>query len=114
VKDNFNPIKGKPGEFRIALNLTELGDRAWEILKTAEELGFEKPQFKTAPRFSGAVEVWAVVLQQFHSYDANTMAVVDCWDEQIDQLRQAVGGDDQFIVIMLVNFAEYQGEPIAV
>jgi hypothetical protein len=110
MKENFNPIKGKAGEFRIALNLTELGDRAWEILSLSQGLEFNQPQFLTHTRHSGAVEVWAIILQQFHRYDINTNAVVDIWDDQIDELRRAIGTDNEFSLIMLCNFAEYLEE----
>lgn len=111
MKEQFNPIKGKRGEFRVALNLSELGDRAWEILSFSQELGFEQPQFKPHVRHSGYVEVWAVLLQQFHRYDANTNAVVDPWDDSIDLLRQAVGPNNEFSLTVLCNFADYL-EPV--
>jgi hypothetical protein len=124
---SFHPIRGDRGEFRVCLNLSELGDslrdggaeRAWDILAVSQDLGFEKPQFKTHIRHSGAVEVWAVLLQQFHRYDADTRLVVDLWDEPIDQLRQAIsqregfanGQDNEFSLVVLYNFAEYL-EPV--
>jgi hypothetical protein len=62
---SFNPIRGDRGEFRVCLNVSELGDplrggsaeRAWDILAVSQSLGFEKPQFRTHLRHSGAVEV---------------------------------------------------------
>jgi hypothetical protein len=111
MKENFNPIKGKRGEFRVSLNLTELGDRAWDILSLSQELRFEKPQFAIHVRHSGAVEVWAVILQQFHQYDTDTRIVVDPWDEALDCLRQALGPDNEFSLVVLYNFAEYL-EPV--
>ncbi len=113
MKENFNPIKGKRGEFRVALNLTELGDRAWDILSLSQELRFEKPQFVTHIRHSGAVEVWAVILQQLHRYDAETRVIVDPWDEELDRLRQVIGSDNEFSLVVLYNFAEYL-EPVEV
>ena len=95
------------GEFRVALNLTELGDRAWDILSLSQELGFEKPQFATHIRHSGTVEVWAMILQQFHHYDAETRVIVDPWDEELDHLRQLIGSDNEFSLVVLYNFAEY-------
>ena len=112
MKESFNPIKGKAGEFRIALNLTDLGDQAWEILSLSQQLGFQMPQFVTHTRHSGAVEVWGVILQQFHSYDINTNAVVDIWDTQIDELRKAIGPDHEFSLVMLCNFADYLEEAV--
>lgn len=111
MKETFNPIKGKPGEFRVSLNLTELGDRAWRILALSQQLGFETPRFETHARHSGAVEVWAVILQQFHRYNADTRLIVDIWDDQLDQLRQEIGEDNEFSLIVLYNFAEYM-EPL--
>ena len=111
MKPSFNPIRGDRGEFRVCLNVSELGERAWDILAVSQELGFEKPQFKTHIRQSGTVEVWAVLLQQFHRYDADTRLVVDVWDEPIDQLRQAIGQDNEFSLVVLYNFAEYL-EPV--
>jgi hypothetical protein len=32
---------------------------------------------------------------------------VDLWDEPIDQLRQAIGQDNEFSLMVLYNFAEY-------
>jgi hypothetical protein len=119
MKSSFNPIQGDRGEFRVCLNLSELGDplqggsaeRAWEILLLSQQLGFDKPQFKTHIRHSGASEVWAILLQQFHRYETDTRLVVDIWDEQLDQLRQAIGRDNELSLVVLYNFAEYL-EPI--
>ncbi|MBW4621191.1 MAG: hypothetical protein KME17_17765 [Cyanosarcina radialis HA8281-LM2] len=111
MKETFNPIKGKRGEFRVALNITELGDRAWDLLSLSQQLGFEKPQFATHIWHSGAVEVWAVILQQFHQYDADSSLVVDVWDDRLDQLRQAIGPDNEFSLMVLCNLAEYL-EPV--
>jgi hypothetical protein len=113
MKEQFNPLRGQRGEFRVSLNLTELGDRAWEILSLSQSLGFEKPQFKTCVRHSGATEVWAVILQQLHPYDADTRIVVDAWDDQLDTLRREIGRDNEFSLIVLYNFAEYL-EPVEV
>ncbi|WNZ25389.1 hypothetical protein HJG54_22740 [Leptolyngbya sp. NK1-12] len=85
----FNPLRTEPGEFRVALLVSELGDKALEILKLAESLGFANPKFVTYTRLSGVVEVWAILLQQFHRYDADPSLVVDVWDEQLEQLWQA-------------------------
>ena len=107
MKEQFDPIRGKRGEFRVALNLSELGERAWEILSLSQELGFEQPQFKTHTRHSGYTEVWAVLLQQLHPYDANTDVVVDAWDDQLDDLRKAIGQGNELVLIVLCNFEEY-------
>lgn len=104
---NFNPLKGQPGEFRVALNLSELDDRAWSLLERSQALGFKPPRFETYTRRSGVVEVWAVLLQEFHDYHADTMPLVDPWDGALDELRQAIGAGHEFNLIVLYNFAEY-------
>ena len=113
MNEQFDPIRGRRGEFRLALNLTELSDRAWELLALSQTLGFETPQFKTCIRPSGVVEVWAVILQQIHRYDADSSVVVDPWDEQIDQLRTVIGDSHHFDLIMLCNLQAHL-EPLAV
>lgn len=113
MKEEFDPIRGRRGELRLSLNLSEMGDRAWELLSLSQTLGFETPQFKTRVRASGAVEVWAVILQQLHPYDADSSVVVDPWDDQIDQLRTAIGESHHFDLIMLCNLRDYL-EPLAV
>jgi hypothetical protein len=110
MKEHFNPIHGEKGEFRVALNLSEVGDRAWELLSFSQELGFNQPRFATHVRSSGVVEVWAVLLQQFHDYNADTR-FVDGWDDSLDRLRSAVGNDNELNLIVLCNFAEYL-EPV--
>jgi hypothetical protein len=107
MKELFNPIRGQRGEFRVALNLSELGERAWELLSLAQGLGFETPQFKTYTRASGIVEIWAVLLQQFHSYEAFIEPIVSEWDDAIDQMHQAIGRDSYLHLIVLCNFREY-------
>lgn len=113
MKEEFDPIRGRRGEFRLSLNLSELGDRAWELLALSQTLGFETPQFKTLIRPSGVVEVWAVILQQLHRYDADSSVVVDQWDDQIDALRTVIGESHHFNLIMLCNLEAYL-EPLAV
>lgn len=107
MKQQFHPLQGKAGEFRVAVNLSELGDRAWEILALSQELGFDTPRFVTHTRHSGFTEVWAILLQQFHRYDADTRVVVDQWDDSIDALRQSIGVGNEFSLVMLCNFQEY-------
>jgi hypothetical protein len=104
---SFNPIAGRKGEFRISLNLTELGDRAWDILALSQTLEFGAPKFRTSPSFSGAVEVWAIICEEMHKYDADTYLILQRWDDKIDQLRNAIGQDEHLSLIVLCNFAEY-------
>jgi hypothetical protein len=105
--DKFDPHDCKVGAYQVSLNLTELGDRAWEILKLAEQLEFQPPQFKTCPRFSGFVEVWAVILQQQHDDKASPDAVLGRWDEQVLELWKAIGQDSQFALVEAYSFEEY-------
>jgi hypothetical protein len=113
MKQQFDPLRGRRGEFRLTLNLTELGERAWDLLALSQKLGFETPQFRTCIRPSGVVEVWAVILEQVHCYDADPSVVVDCWDDQIDCLRDAIGESHHFDLVMLCNLEAYL-EPLAV
>jgi hypothetical protein len=113
MNENFNPIKGERGEFRVALNLSELGERAWEILALSQEVGFPAPQFKTHVRYSGAIEVWAVLVQQFHSYDAFTDPILAEWDDVIDRLDRAIGQDSHLKLITLFNFREHLEQDVA-
>jgi len=112
MKEQFDPIKGQRGEFRVALNLSELGDRAWEILSLSQSLGFPPPQFRSYARLSGVTEFWAVILQQFHRYDVDPRTVVEPWDDQMRQLWQEIGEDAHLKIVILHNFAEYL-EPAA-
>lgn len=102
-KTEFDPIRGRQGEFRIALNLTMLGDRAWDILSLSQTLGFDQPQFKQSKG-----EVWAIILQQFHSYHADPLTVVEPWDEQMHELWQAVGDEPLSKLMIIHNFEAYQ------
>jgi hypothetical protein len=113
MQENFEPIQGKRGEFRVAVNVSELGDRAWNILTLSQQVGFQTPQFVTHTRHSEVVEVWAIILQQFHPYDADTRFIVDVWDDQIDELRREIGMDNEFNLMVLCNFAEYLEPAIA-
>ena len=110
MKETFHPIQGKRGEFRVAVDLTELGDHAWEILSLSQELGFDKPRFQTHIRQSGAVEVWAIILQQFHSYEADARHVVEPWDDQLSRISQACEPDANLKLVILHNFADYLEE----
>lgn len=102
----FDPLKTEPGEFRVALLLSDLGDKALEILKLAETLGFDKPSFVPHTRKSGAVEVWAILLQQFHRYDADPRLIVDTWDEQLEQLWQACEPDAHTKLLITSNLQD--------
>ena len=106
MKGSFDPLRTQQGEFRVALHLSELGDRAWEVLILAQALGFEVPKFETFIRQSGAVEVWAVVLQQFHRYDADPRLIVDPCDEQMELLWQACQPDAELKMVISANLEQ--------
>ncbi|MCY7392963.1 MAG: hypothetical protein LH647_16175 [Leptolyngbyaceae cyanobacterium CAN_BIN12] len=106
MKNSFSPIRDIPGEFRVALNISELGDRAWEVLAKSQTLGFDTPKFETHIRPSGFAEVWAVVLCQVHSFDVDMMAIVDPWDEKLWELEQLVGDDPETKMRVNTNFRE--------
>jgi hypothetical protein len=103
-KEIFDPIRGKLGEFRVALNLSELGDRAWELLSLAQGLEFESPRFVIDPKRQ---EIWAIILQQFHRYDADPMVVVEPWDVQLKELWDAVGENAMHKLMIVHNFEAY-------
>lgn len=109
----WSPIVGKPGELRVSVNLTALELQAFQVMYRAGQLGFNTPIYVQRTRESGHSEVWAILLQEFHDYRANTNAVVDEWDTQIDALRREIGPSHTQKLILLCNFAEYL-EPVAV
>lgn len=104
MKRTFEPLRSQAGEFRVALCLEDLGDRAFEVLKLAESLGFDSPRFVSDK--SGSV--WAIVLQQFHRYDADPMVIVDPWEESLRQLWSACEPDAEIKVLISHNFEAYQ------
>ncbi|MCU0548420.1 MAG: hypothetical protein MUC48_03645 [Leptolyngbya sp. Prado105] len=104
MSERFDSLRTQPGEFRVALCLTQLGDRAFETLKLSESLGFDAPKFTSDA--TGAV--WAIVLQQFHAYEADPMVVVDPWDDQLSQLWQACEPDAELAIVISHNFEAYQ------
>ncbi|BAU15931.1 hypothetical protein LEP3755_64970 (plasmid) [Leptolyngbya sp. NIES-3755] len=103
MSDQFEPLRSQPGEFRVALCLTQLGDRAFEVLKLSESLGFDAPRFIS----DSAGDVWAIVLQQFHAYEADPLIVVDPWDDQLSQLWQACEPDAELAIVISHNFEAY-------
>jgi hypothetical protein len=113
-KGDFNPLQSQPGEFRVALHLSELGERAWEVLELSQQLGFEKPKFKTYVRQTGAVEVWAIVLQQFHRFDADPELVVDPWDQRLEQLWQACEPDAELKLVITTNLEAFRSDYAAI
>lgn len=104
MSERFDPLKSQGGEFRVALCVSQLGDRAFEVLKLAESLGFNAPKFT-----SDAVgDVWAIVLQQFHAYDADPMVIVDPWDDQLSELWQACEPDAELVIVISHQFEAYR------
>jgi hypothetical protein len=106
MKNKFNPLKTEKGEFRVALNLTALEDRSWELLTLSQELGLESPRFESYVDSTGFVEVWAIVLHSFHRFDADPRHVVDPWDEQLEALWQACGADAHLKMMISSNLED--------
>ncbi|MBW4619536.1 MAG: hypothetical protein KME17_09275 [Cyanosarcina radialis HA8281-LM2] len=103
MKHLFEPLRSQPGEFRVALCLSQLGESAFEVLKLAESLGFDSP--KSIGDSAG--EVWAIVLQQFHGYEADPRVVVDPWDERLSEMWQACEPDAELKLLISHNFEAY-------
>lgn len=103
TKKLFEPLRSQPGEFRVAICLEQLGERAFEILKIAESLNFDAPKFVS----DKTGEVWAIVLQQFHPYDADPAVVVDPWDDSLHELWQACEPDAELKLVISHNFEAY-------
>ncbi|MCY7285050.1 MAG: hypothetical protein LH679_16845 [Cyanobacteria bacterium CAN_BIN43] len=103
-KTTFNPLRSVPGEFRVALCLTNLGEKALDVLKLAESLEFEAPKFTS----DSSGNVWAIVLQQFHRYDSDPMVVVEPWDQQMSELWQACEPDAGANILISNNFEAYR------
>ena len=104
MSEQFNPLKSQAGEFRVALCLTQLGDRAFEVLKLTEFLGFDAPKFTS----DAAGDIWAIVLQQFHAYEADPRVIIDPWDDQLSDLWQACEPDAELAVVISHKFEAYQ------
>lgn len=82
----FNPIRVDKGEFRISLNLTALGDSAWDVLSQAQAIGFPKPAFQSF-QSGNSSEVWAVLVQESGSYDHDSVeSLLARWEPMLDQL----------------------------
>jgi hypothetical protein len=103
MKQLFEPLRSQPGEFRVGLCLSQLGESAFEVLKLTESLGFESPKFIS----DSSGEVWAIVLQQFHRYDADPRIVIDPWDGQLSRIWQACEPDAELKLLISHNFEAY-------
>ncbi len=103
MKGDFNPLRTERGEFRVALNLTALGDKSWEVLTQSQQLGFEAPRFRAHVDGTGTVETWAIILQQSHRYDADPRIVVDSWDDRLHELWQACEPDAELKMTISAN-----------
>jgi hypothetical protein len=94
----FNPIKLEKGEFRVCLNLTSLGEQAWDALDRAKQLGFPKPRFQGYQR--GEVsETWAILVQEFHDPTAALETVLSPWNDRLDQLVADLPHPDRDLLI---------------
>jgi len=82
----FNPLRVDKGEFRISLNLTALGDSAWDILSQAQAIGFPKPTFQSFQSGESS-QVWAVIVQESGRYDHDSLeSLLERWEPLIDRL----------------------------
>ena len=106
MKLQFDPLRSQLGEFRVAICLSDLEERAFEVLKLAETLGFDSPKFVT----DRANNVWAIVLNQFHSYHADPHAVVEPYDSQMHELWLACEPHAELKMIIHHNFEAYVSE----
>jgi len=103
MKPKFDPLRSQAGEFRVAVCLTDLQERAFEVLKLAEELGFEPPKFVS----DQAGHVWAIILEQFHTYDSDPQVVVEPWDSQMHDLWLACEPNAELKMLIHHNFEAY-------
>lgn len=106
MKPQFDPLRSQPGEFRVAICLSDLEERAFEVLKLAETLGFESPKFVTDQLGS----VWAIVLQQICPYDSDPRVVVEPWDSQMHELWLACEPHAELKVLIHHNFGAYASD----
>jgi hypothetical protein len=95
----FEPLRSLPGEFRVALCLTDLEGKSLDVLKLADSLGFESPKFVS----DASRKVWAIILQQFHNYETDSQVVND-WDEQMRQIWEACEPDAHMKLLITSNF----------
>jgi hypothetical protein len=86
---DFNPILLERGQLRVALNLTVLGEKAWDALTLASRLGLPQPQFRAFMSDKGS-EVWAVLIDETHSYDADRDTIMEPWESAVDALTEAL------------------------
>ncbi len=106
MKLQFDPLRSQPGEFRVALSLTDLQEKAFEILKLAETLGFNSPKFVSDREGN----VWAIVLEQFHRYDADPRVVVEAWDSQMHDLWKACEPNAELKMLIHHNLEAYASD----
>lgn len=87
----FQVNRIQEGEYRIYLDLTNLGDKAFEVLQLAATLGFDKPEFVTDTTHTGGLHghVFAVLLREFHSSENDPGALYDHLEEQKYELWEA-------------------------
>lgn len=96
----FEPLRSLPGELRVALCLTDLENKSLEILKLADTLGFESPKFYS----DASGKVWAIILQQFHSFEDDPQIVVNAWDDQMRQIWEACEPQAHMKLLITSNF----------
>jgi hypothetical protein len=99
---SFNPISGKPGELRISLSLSALGDRAGITLFRCQELGFDKPRFEIDSRG----DVWAIIYYRIYPPSTDLNSVMELIDKPLDELRAMLGEQSDRLLIALVNLGQ--------
>jgi hypothetical protein len=103
----FNPLRIAKGEFCISLNLTALGDAAWDVLAQAKAIGFPKPTFQSFQSSEGA-QVWAVLVEEHRDFERDSIAVLlERWEPMLDQLDLG----DRNVTLLIVG--RFKQDPIA-
>lgn len=105
----FEINRVQKGEYRIYLNLTLLGDKAFEILQLAASLGFDKPEFVTDPTYSGGAldgHVFAILFREFHQYEDDPDILFAHLDEKQYQLWEACEPDACLKLTISSRFAK--------
>lgn len=82
----FSPVQLSQGQFRIALNLTELGTSNPDILLLAQELGFPLARLQRTDK-----AIWAILVDEQHNFETDTFeSLLEHWDDRLDRLRSAL------------------------
>lgn len=105
----FEINRTQKGEYRIYLDLTKLGDKAFEVLQLAASLGFDKPEFVTDPTYSGGDldgHVFAILFREFHSYEADPEVLFEYLEDKKIDLWEACEPDAHLKFHVSYRFAK--------